>query len=113
MVEKVGELVEELGGGTEEVERMNEVGALLKPKKLGLWLMLGEGSPSSEEQVMEGGWLFPEVLPLSSCLLCVDVGDPLSTLRNWAKDFNIHYSSFLSRGNSSPPLLIFYFFFAI
>ena len=81
-----------VGAPESEIDRLNDIGALLNPKTIGSWIEV------SNSDGMDGGWFFKNQTPISFTLAALDFGDPVSLIRDWANKHNITHSIYLSRG---------------
>jgi hypothetical protein len=61
-----------------EIDRLNDVGALINPYKIGSWIDM------SAKSGMDGGWYFPVEIPLKQAVEAADPGDAVRRLMEWA-----------------------------
>jgi len=85
-----------------EVDRLNDVGALINPRNIGAWIQ------TSLNGGMDGGWIFPSDIPFK---LAIEAGDSSeaeddarSIFAAWADAHNIELCTCLARDmGKSPP----------
>eukprot|EP01091_Cochliopodium_minus_P015492 TRINITY_DN5539_c0_g1_i1.p1 TRINITY_DN5539_c0_g1~~TRINITY_DN5539_c0_g1_i1.p1 ORF type:complete len:450 (-),score=118.93 TRINITY_DN5539_c0_g1_i1:40-1389(-) len=99
-IQKMVDFFNIVGSPESEIDRLNDVGALINPKLIGSWV------EESSLDGMDGGWFFLNQTPLSFTLSSLDSGDHVSIMRDWADKNNITHSLYLSRdvGAESPRI---------
>jgi len=86
-----------VGAPESEIDRLNDVGALINPVKIGSWIdMSGKGG-------MDGGWFFPVEIPLSLALEAADAGEPSNKVKEWAQKHGIDKSYSVGRDMGAAP----------
>lgn len=86
-----------VGAPESEIDRLNDVGALINPVKIGSWIdMSGKGG-------MDGGWYFPVEIPLSLALEAADPGEPSVKVKEWATKNNIDKVYSVGRDMGAAP----------
>jgi len=100
--QRIVQLFWKMGAPAAEVDRMNDVGALINPRDIGSWIQ------TSLKGGMDGGWVFPDEVPLK---LAVEAADSVDTdsdatriFSTWADKHGILVCRYLSRDmGKSPP----------
>jgi len=86
-----------VGAPESEIDRLNDVGALINPVKIGSWIdMSGKGG-------MDGGWYFPVEIPLSLALEAADAGEPSVKVKDWGTRHNIDKVYSVGRDMGAAP----------
>lgn len=86
-----------VGAPESEIDRLNDVGALINPIKIGSWIdMSGKGG-------MDGGWYFPVDIPLSLALEAADSGDPSIKVKEWAVKHDLDKVYSVGRDMGAAP----------
>jgi hypothetical protein len=86
-----------VGAPESEIDRLNDVGALINPVKIGSWIdMSGKGG-------MDGGWYFPVEIPLSLALEAADPGEPSVKVKEWGTRHNIDKVYSVGRDMGAAP----------
>lgn len=86
-----------VGAPESEIDRLNDVGALINPIKIGSWIdMSGKGG-------MDGGWFFPVDITLAQALESADAGDPANKVREWAEKHSIESVYSVGRDMGAAP----------
>lgn len=67
-----------VGAPESEIDRLNDVGALINPFKIGSWIDM------SAKGGMDGGWFFPVEIPLKLAIEAADPGDAVRRVAEWA-----------------------------
>jgi len=77
-IQKMVDFFWNVGAPESEIDRLNDVGALINPVKIGSWIdMSGKGG-------MDGGWYFPVDVPLKLAIEASDPGDAIQRFASWA-----------------------------
>ncbi len=86
-----------VGAPESEIDRLNDVGALINPVKIGSWIdMSGKGG-------MDGGWYFPVEIPLSLALEAADPGEPTVKVKEWGAKHGIDKCFSIGRDMGAAP----------
>jgi hypothetical protein len=86
-----------VGAPESEIDRLNDVGALINPVKIGSWIdMSGKGG-------MDGGWYFPVEIPLSLAMEAADPGEPTNKVKEWAQKHSIDKCFSIGRDMGAAP----------
>jgi len=91
-----------MGSPMTEVDRFNDVGALINPRNIGSWIQ------TSLNGGMDGGWVFPAEIPMKLAVEAADSveseDDAVSALSLWADAHDVLVCTSLSRDmGKSPP----------
>lgn len=79
-IQKMVDFFWNVGAPESEIDRLNDVGALINPVKIGSWIDM------SAKGGMDGGWFFPVEIPLERAIEASDAGDPTRKVSEWAKN---------------------------
>ncbi|KAL6065530.1 PH domain-containing protein [Balamuthia mandrillaris] len=86
-----------VGAPESEIDRLNDVGALINPVKIGSWIdMSGKGG-------MDGGWYFPVDIPIKLALEAADSGDAATKVGQWAEKHHIENCISVGRDMGAAP----------
>eukprot|EP01097_Dermamoeba_algensis_P003447 TRINITY_DN23_c0_g2_i2.p1 TRINITY_DN23_c0_g2~~TRINITY_DN23_c0_g2_i2.p1 ORF type:complete len:227 (-),score=28.03 TRINITY_DN23_c0_g2_i2:636-1316(-) len=77
-IQKMVDFFWNVGAPESEIDRLNDVGALINPMKIGSWIDM------SSKGGMDGGWFFPVSIPIKLALEAADPGEPATKLKQWA-----------------------------
>jgi len=86
-----------VGAPETEIDRLNDVGAIVNPIKIGSWIDM------SISGGMDGGWFFPVQVNLNHALKAADAGDPITKLENWTKSNEIFLCDWIGRDMGAAP----------
>jgi len=91
-----------MGSPMTEVDRFNDVGALINPRNIGSWIQ------TSLNGGMDGGWVFPAEIPMKLAVEGADSveteDDAVTALSSWADAHDVLVCTSLSRDmGKSPP----------
>jgi len=86
-----------VGAPEAEIDRLNDVGTLLNPVRIGSWIDM------SAKGGMDGGWYFPVNLQLSLVLEAADVGDPISKVSEWSEKHQVTACYSVGRDMGAAP----------
>eukprot|EP01126_Amoeba_proteus_P012707 TRINITY_DN1524_c0_g1_i8.p1 TRINITY_DN1524_c0_g1~~TRINITY_DN1524_c0_g1_i8.p1 ORF type:complete len:378 (-),score=76.50 TRINITY_DN1524_c0_g1_i8:842-1975(-) len=86
-----------VGSPETEIDRLNDVGALVNPSSIGSWIDM------SEKGGMDGGWFFPIEVPTKLSWDAADEGESLTKLAEWAKKHGIDRCDYLGRDMGAAP----------
>lgn len=86
-----------VGAPESEIDRLNDVGALINPTMIGSWIDM------SSKGGMDGGWYFPTDIPLKFALEASDPGDPTARVAKWGELHAISTCYSVSRDMGAAP----------
>jgi len=82
-IQKMVDFFWNVGAPESEIDRLNDVGALINPVKIGSWIDM------SAKGGMDGGWFFPVDIPLKLAVESADPGEAVKKLAEWAESHEI------------------------
>src|SRR5690349_12256052 len=71
-IQKMVDFFWNVGAPESEIDRLNDVGALINPVKIGSWIDM------SAKGGMDGGWYFPVDIPLPLAIEAADAGEAIT-----------------------------------
>jgi len=86
-----------VGAPESEIDRLNDVGALINPIKIGSWIDM------SAKCGMDGGWYFPVEIPFKMAIEAADPGDPSRKVTEWADTHNVDKAWSVGRDMGAAP----------
>jgi len=88
-----------VGAPESEIDRLNEVGAIVNPVRIGSWIDM------SNREGMDGGWYFPGPLPFQMATEAADEDSNghLASLKKWAESNNIENATSVGRDMGAAP----------
>lgn len=86
-----------VGAPEAEIDRLNDVGALINPTTIGSWIDM------SIKGGMDGGWFFPVEVPVKFALEACDNGDARNKLAAWAESNGITRCTSVGRDMGAAP----------
>ncbi|GAM24802.1 hypothetical protein SAMD00019534_079770 [Acytostelium subglobosum LB1] len=78
-IQKMVDFFWNVGAPETEIDRLNDVGALINPLKIGSWIDM------SDKGGMDGGWYFPVDIPVKLAIEASDAGEPTKKFGEWAE----------------------------
>jgi len=78
-IQKMVDFFWNVGAPESEIDRLNDVGALINPVKIGSWIDM------SAKGGMDGGLYFPVEIPLQLAIEASDAGDPTRKVTEWGE----------------------------
>eukprot|EP01118_Nematostelium_gracile_P019110 TRINITY_DN872_c0_g2_i2.p1 TRINITY_DN872_c0_g2~~TRINITY_DN872_c0_g2_i2.p1 ORF type:complete len:438 (-),score=129.48 TRINITY_DN872_c0_g2_i2:24-1337(-) len=96
-IQKMVDFFWNVGAPESEIDRLNDVGALINPIRIGSWIDM------SSKGGMDGGWFFPVEMPLKLAAEAADSGDAIRTFTNWADSNNISQVYAVGRDMGAAP----------
>jgi len=82
-IQKMVDFFWNVGAPESEIDRLNDVGALINPVRIGSWIDM------SSKGGMDGGWFFPVDIPLKLAVEAADAGDAVKKFTEWAEASNV------------------------
>jgi len=86
-----------VGAPETEIDRLNDVGALINPVQIGSWIDM------SARGGMDGGWYFPVDIALKLAIEASDAGVPTQKVAEWAENNGIVNCSSVGRDMGAAP----------
>jgi len=86
-----------VGAPEDEIDRLNDVGALINPVKIGSWIDM------SKMGGMDGGWFFPVEIPLRLAMEAADQGTAIREFGSWAESHSITTVFAVGRDMGAAP----------
>jgi hypothetical protein len=96
-IQKMVDFFWNVGAPESEIDRLNDVGALINPIKIGSWIDM------SARGGMDGGWYFPVDIPLKLSIEASDAGDPTRKVSEWAEQNNVTVCFSVGRDMGAAP----------
>jgi hypothetical protein len=96
-IQKMVDFFWNVGAPESEIDRLNDVGALINPVKIGSWIDM------SAKGGMDGGWFFPVEIPLDRAIEASDIGDPTRKVSEWAKSNSVALAFSVGRDMGAAP----------
>jgi hypothetical protein len=86
-----------VGAPESEIDRLNDVGALINPVKIGSWIDM------SAKGGMDGGWYFPVDIPLPLAIEAADAGEAITKFGQWAESHDVKTVYTVGRDMGAAP----------
>lgn len=86
-----------VGAPETEIDRLNDVGALINPMQIGSWIDM------SSDGGMDGGWFFPVDVSINLALEASDTGEPIKQLEEWCREYDITQCISVGRDMGAAP----------
>eukprot|EP01098_Paradermamoeba_levis_P004104 TRINITY_DN1791_c0_g1_i1.p1 TRINITY_DN1791_c0_g1~~TRINITY_DN1791_c0_g1_i1.p1 ORF type:complete len:467 (-),score=138.08 TRINITY_DN1791_c0_g1_i1:226-1626(-) len=96
-IQKMVDFFWNVGAPETEIDRLNDVGALLNPIKIGSWIDM------SAQGGMDGGWFFPVDISMKVGLEAADPGDSVNVLKNWIEKHSVDKCYCTGRDMGAAP----------
>jgi len=96
-IQKMVDFFWNVGAPESEIDRLNDVGALVNPVRIGSWIDM------SSKGGMDGGWYFPLDIPLKLAVESADSGDAIKKFSEWAESHNIMSVYAVGRDMGAAP----------
>jgi len=96
-IQKMVDFFWNVGAPESEIDRLNDVGALINPVKIGSWIDM------SAKGGMDGGWFFPVEIPLERAIEASDLGDPTRKVSEWARSNGVQQAFSVGRDMGAAP----------
>ncbi|KAH3762165.1 hypothetical protein Pelo_5976 [Pelomyxa schiedti] len=96
-IQKMVDFFWNVGAPESEIDKLNDVGALINPIKIGSWIdMSGKGG-------MDGGWYFPVDIATKLAIESADPGDPTKKVTEWCEAHNVAQCYSVGRDMGAAP----------
>jgi len=96
-IQKMVDFFWNVGAPESEIDRLNDVGALINPSKIGSWIDM------SAKGGMDGGWFFPVDIALALAIEAADPGEPSRLVTDWATQFKVESCFSVGRDMGAAP----------
>jgi len=96
-IQKMVDFFWNVGAPESEIDRLNDVGALINPVKIGSWIDM------SAKGGMDGGWYFPVDMPLKIAVESADKGFAVKQFEEWADARGISHVYVVGRDMGAAP----------
>lgn len=96
-IQKMVDFFWNVGAPESEIDRLNDVGALINPSKIGSWIDM------SAKGGMDGGWFFPVDIELSLAIEAADPGEPSRLVTDWASTHKVESCFSVGRDMGAAP----------
>jgi hypothetical protein len=96
-IQKMVDFFWNVGAPESEIDRLNDVGALINPVKIGSWIDM------SAKGGMDGGWYFPVDIPLDLAVEAADTGEAIKKFLEWGKRTEITTIFSVGRDMGAAP----------
>jgi PH domain len=96
-IQKMVDFFWNVGAPESEIDRLNDVGALINPIKIGSWIDM------SAKGGMDGGWYFPVEIPLKMAIEAADPGEPSKLVTEWAETYSVEKCFSVGRDMGAAP----------
>jgi len=96
-IQKMVDFFWNVGAPETEIDRLNDVGALINPIQIGSWIDM------SAKGGMDGGWFFPVDVPMKFALEASDAGDPITRVAGWSETNEIMRCTSVGRDMGAAP----------
>jgi len=87
----------DVGASENEIDRLNTLGALMEPSKIGPWIEM------SDKQGMDGGWFFPVPITIDKAVQAMDSGPALDKVKDWVAKHKIEGCCSVGRDMGAMP----------
>jgi len=96
-IQKMVDFFWNVGAPESEIDRLNDVGALINPIKIGSWIDM------SAKGGMDGGWYFPVDILLKLAIEASDAGEPTRKVAEWADANGVETGFSVGRDMGAAP----------
>jgi len=96
-IQKMVDFFWNVGAPESEIDRLNDVGALINPVKIGSWIDM------SAKGGMDGGWYFPVDIPLKLGIDAADNGEGSKIFAEWAERVGVQNVWQVGRDMGAAP----------
>lgn len=96
-IQKMVDFFWNVGAPESEIDRLNDVGALINPICIGSWIDM------SHKGGMDGGWFFPVDIPVKYAIESSDVGEAIKKFTDWAEAHGVVECYIVGRDMGAAP----------
>eukprot|EP00012_Vannella_robusta_P005288 CAMPEP_0206193376 /NCGR_PEP_ID=MMETSP0166-20121206/6526_1 /ASSEMBLY_ACC=CAM_ASM_000260 /TAXON_ID=95228 /ORGANISM="Vannella robusta, Strain DIVA3 518/3/11/1/6" /LENGTH=475 /DNA_ID=CAMNT_0053610069 /DNA_START=96 /DNA_END=1523 /DNA_ORIENTATION=- len=97
LIQKMVDFFWNVGAPESEIDRLNDIGALINPAKIGSWIDM------SAKGGMDGGWFFPVEIPVAMAVEAADPGEPTKAVSEWTEKHSIQVAQSVGRDMGAAP----------
>merc|ERR1712137_473177 len=97
LIQKMVDFFWNVGAPESEIDRLNDIGALINPAKIGSWIDM------SAKGGMDGGWFFPVEIPVAMAIEAADPGEPTKAVEEWTEKHGIKVAQSVGRDMGAAP----------
>jgi len=97
LIQKMVDFFWNVGAPESEIDRLNDIGALINPAKIGSWIDM------SAKGGMDGGWFFPVEIPVAMAIEAADPGEPTKGVEEWTQKHSIKVAQSVGRDMGAAP----------
>jgi len=96
-IQKMVDFFWNVGAPETEIDRLNDIGALINPACIGSWIDM------SSRGGMDGGWFFPVETNLKLAIEAADPGEPATKVMQWAERHGVATCCAVGRDMGAAP----------
>ena len=96
-IQKMVDFFWNVGAPETEIDRLNDVGALINPVKIGSWIDM------SGKCGMDGGWFFPVEIEFKMAIEAADPGEPTRKVQEWVEKHGVLRCFSVGRDMGAAP----------
>jgi hypothetical protein len=96
-IQKMVDFFWNVGAPESEIDRLNDVGALINPFKIGSWIDM------SAKGGMDGGWYFPVDILMKMAIEAADPGESSKKVLAWSEKHNVEKCFAVGRDMGAAP----------
>jgi len=96
-IQKMVDFFWNVGAPETEIDRLNDVGAIINPIKIGSWIDM------SAKGGMDGGWFFPVDMALRLAVEAADAGATIKKFNEWAESHGVQSIFAVGRDMGAAP----------
>ena len=96
-IQKMVDFFWNVGAPESEIDRLNDVGALINPIKIGSWIDM------SAKGGMDGGWYFPVEILMKMAIEAADPGEPSKKVLEWSEKNHVEKCFSVGRDMGAAP----------
>ena len=97
LIQRMVDFFWNVGAPETEIDKLNEVGASVNPKRIGSWIDM------SSKGGMDGGWFFPVENSTDLSLTAGDAGESIDAIQTWAVKHDVTVCNSVGRDMGAAP----------